>query len=211
MKSHFLMYSPQVQLIFIREGFTFRLEMQHETELSIIWRLNMHYKDSDKEGQTKINFQLEHKELANANNNTWRLSQLEGFFTVPSFRQGILKAPGAATGQAKIVWGSALQPTKIELELRSDNRNENWPLNCTSDSANCLQAVSNLATVQTVFLNCVNVSDNTCKNECKILNFLKSVLQKTEVKLNKISAGIAPLIGRTPRCTLVMTSLFFCV
>ncbi|KAK7605209.1 hypothetical protein V9T40_007067 [Parthenolecanium corni] len=147
----------QVQLIFIREGFTFRLEMQHETELSIIWRLNMHYKDSDKEGQTKINFQLEHKELANANNNTWRLSQLEGFFTVPSFRQGILKAPGAATGQAKIVWGSALQPTKIELELRSDNRNENWPLNCTSDSANCLQAVSNLATVQTVFLNCVNL------------------------------------------------------
>ncbi len=137
--------------------------MEHEKEPIQIWDLRTFYKDNDNEGVKKINFSLEHsnaeKNLSSLRNNSWRLTQFEGYLVLPSFRQGVLKAPRPIEARAKIAWGQLTQATSVELELRTNNKDENWPNNCENDTVNCLQSVSNLATVQTVFLNCINVSE----------------------------------------------------
>lgn len=138
-----------------------RLTMRTEKEQDTIWDLITHYREKENDGFTNIDFRLEHsKSEKNLTliNGSWRLIQFEGYFNFPSFRQGILNAPSPAEGHAKLAWGNAHQATSIELDLQSDNTAKNWPLNCENDTASCLQVVSNLATQQTVILNCINVS-----------------------------------------------------
>lgn len=161
----------KVQLALLSEGNMLRLTMRTEKEQATIWDLNMHYKEKENEGLTNIDFRLEHsKSEKNFTiiNGSWRLIQFEGYFIIPSFRQGILNAPSPAEGHAKLAWGDVNQATSIELDLQSDNTAKNWPLNCENDTTSCLQVVSNLATKQTVMLNCINVSfkiDFLCKSD----------------------------------------------
>lgn len=138
-----------------------RLSMRTEKEQTTIWDLITHYRPRENEGLTTIDFRLQHSE-AERNitlaNTSWRLIQFEGYFKMPSFRQGVLKAPSPSEGHAKLAWGDKSQVTSIELDLQSENTIRNWPSNCENDTAACLQLVSNFATEQRVLLNCSNVS-----------------------------------------------------
>lgn len=134
--------------------------MRTEKEKHQIWDLIVKSRDIEDDGLTQIDFKLEHPE-AEKNvtiTNNGRLIQFEGYIIAPSFRQGILNAPSPVKGQAWFSWGSAEQIMSVELSLRSDNTADNWPVNCENDTALCWQTVSNLATKQTIHLNCTNVS-----------------------------------------------------
>lgn len=154
-----------MQLVLLKEGDTIQLSMVTEYEKNIIWSLTLHRKEKENEGTTNINFQLLHsneeKAISVVDNNLWRLIHFEGDIDIPTYKSGVLKAQGAIKGLARISWGYVEHATSVELILSSDNTKENWPANCENDSTTCLQVASNLATQQTVALQCVNVSLNT--------------------------------------------------
>lgn len=151
----------QVQLALISEGTPVHIIMRTEKENKQIWDLKLKSKDIENDGQTQLDFKLEHSNPEKnvlIMNNTWRLIHFEGYIITPSFRQGILNAPSPIKGQARFSWGTTEQVTSVEVALRSDSTADNWPVNCENDTALCWQTVSNQATKQTVILNCYNVS-----------------------------------------------------
>lgn len=150
----------QVQLALISEGTPVHIIMRTEKENKQIWDLKLKSKDIENDGQTQLDFKLEHSNPEKnvlIMNNTWRLIHFEGYIITPSFRQGILNAPSPIKGQARFSWGTTEQVTSVEVALRSDSTADNWPVNCENDTALCWQTVSNQATKQTVILNCYNL------------------------------------------------------